>query len=1320
MAGRMVRLFIVFSILNTLSAASDLSPKYVRLFTDSSGAGVWQMVGVAGFYNNIYGVEYQEDGNGSTEYTSFYCEEKTSDSIIRTRDGSSDPFNDMNGTYWLFSIKVTENIDHLSPLVVDIASSTIDCAGVNLHSSNGSTTPPINTLVYEEENSVNSFVKFTHPENVNPSIVFSLDYNSSKIYEVNLKNTPDSLILDLDLMPSDDEARIESMSVAKQPIDEMVDLYLNDNPGFGGDDNYSNYLRDSREYHSSNHQVPVDESNFISDNSELKIFSYDNSRNLWLEYNSKNSVATNEFSELQAGRGYWIKYDFNGPANSYIQTLDLNSSCGIGCESNLTIKAPSGNEREYDFPNSDIKSILTILDETNISNDEVNISAVKIADNSILIVAHSASKPTLRETTTSGKDVFLNIKTGDTSFSNVQDIKSGLVLGDSSVVLTSNSVYSTIAQKGWNLLTLPTSTIRKSVTGLIVDWNSSNGFSNFYISDEFGVNKVTVNDSLQTVSDKGAAKSAKIINGEIAKAQISGDLSSQYFNVRAIPFDGNSSILFVSNDKFIIGTTGVLGKVTNLTGSAYDLKNKPIISDDKKTSFSNYGQYAMAIQPNINSQFVKDGVAKIEINGVVVNIPSSISSILTNINALTSTTGVYAKALDHDMNGAINSDGSDYILLTSEKPISVKDRTYTKIYKFTRNSQGTSYINLYNGTDPIAGELKSIPVLKDRNISYNQPQAFKVSLQDDNGNPISTYSYILDENGSSIDGNESEYILVVSTDSSDILLREVVSERNMTKDALKEVFVYESNISSKGALLSGIQVNELSKYPVDILGNIDFSSGSISNITANPFITDDLLSSNSLITLSKAFSDTERYMPTMIIGSESDANSDRIYWKTLSPIQKVSRWYSEYTLFSTNNQKAYWVYLDDYPEDNPIQILNGDAVEEDEQPSVTKKYVRSFDNELNTTNNYFNLTNIRANVKGVAQNSDGTADDSSVYVVANLIGIPEIENLDFKMPMASSFDNVAPLVDGTMEFSTSINYFDVEGINNNLTSIKITATDGRLYTDEYLLNVDVQKPTKPIVSFKQNTLSTPESTTMYIISGDKGKTTDDTIKYLIFKDRVDDINGTAFDENENTPSNFVMSVDKSTGETGVDALCQSPTFVSDNLEYASLVIVALDDNTTSQANFSNLTKVNFVPMQNVHVLVNDATDTDKDQQPNVYSDNCEPTGGLVDANNNSKDSGVNLRSYSGEVTLAYKPFDVTTTTTVPLSMFVAIPSGSNNILVAKITYVKRYEGKNFFIHKDGILYKGTFLDEVTSGNYDDSTSPYLLTKISSSGQKIGE
>ena len=680
------------------------------------------------------------------------------------------------------------------------------------------------------------------------------------------------------------------------------------------------------------------------------------------------------------------------------------------------------------------------------------------------------------------------------------------------------------------------------------------------------------------------------------------------------------------------------------------------------------------------------------------------------------------------MNGSANNDGSDYILLTSSNTISLKDITYTKVYKFDINNEGENYISIYDGTDLTGGNLKKITIAKDKNITgSNRAGEFNDTYTyQDTGKTVKYTSYIVDENGStSIDGNESEYIIISSTDSSSILLIESVSEMNMTKDSLSSVIGFDKNISTKGAILKGLQINDVASLDINSSGYIDFSNPTIINVTANPFITDDLIASNSLITLSKAFSGDTRYIPTMIITSESDINSGRIYWKALSPVQKMSRWYNEYNLFSTNNQKAYWVYLDDYPTENPIQILSGDGVPETEVPSVTKKYIRTFDNENNITHNYFNISKVKANVKGVLSNEDGKADTQSVYVVANLVGVsPTIEKLDFKMPMASSSATTAPIVDGTMEFSTAINYFDVEGLNNNLSTIRITATDGRLYTDEYLLPIDVKKPSKPVISFSSNELAPAESTKLFIKSGDLGTANDDTIKYLIFKDRIDDINGTAFDETQNIPSNFILSVDKATGEVGVDELCKSSKFAGNNLDFVPIVVVALDNENISQANFSDMTKVNFIPMQNVHVLVDSdvasETGVNSDLYPNVYDAQCNAIGELKDSNGNSKDSGVSLRSLSGDITLTYKPFDVTTGTTVQNSMIIGVKNGASTQAIAQIKYEKAYENKNFFVYKDGNLYKGLFLNSSESEKYSHDSNPYTLTKISSSGQKIGE
>lgn len=1312
MLGQLVKVFIVTILLKVTLFSADLDPKYLRLFTNNEGQGVWQMVGVAGFYNNIYGLEDESNGDGTQEYTHFYCESATSNSIIRTINGPIGNTNDVrSGKNWLFSIQVLNKIVGLSPVVVDIKSSTVNCADT---SEFGSSVVTDTTFIYENasaKNSGNAFLKFLDPNNVNSEIVFSLNYSQAKIYRLPLTGASQEIVLDADgFVAITDEDIINNMSVAKQPINEIVDLYLNDNPGFGvsNDGNYTNLSRDSRDFHSANHQVAIDgDANFISKNSELKIFSYDNSKNQWLEYNSKNQESSNEFSELQAGKGYWMKYDFDLSGNYYLKTLDLNSSCGLACQSNFTI-ATDTSSKDYNFPNSDIDNIILLLNNSNFA--DVNISAVKTADNSILIIAQASEKPTIKETTV-GKSVFLNVSTTKVSFWNTQDIKSGLVLGDSSVVLTSNSVYSTIAQKGWNLLTLPTSTIRKTVTGLIIDWDTTNGFNNLKISDEFGINEISIYD----ISTNDVASDSKNINKAIQAAKASGELSSELFNVRALPIS-TDKILFISDDKFVITTTDTFNAVQTLDGNTTDLKNRNILSDDNKIAVSNYGEYALFIEPNLNSQFVKDGNASIEINGKSIRLQedSTVTTLVTAINNLESITNVKAHHIDADFNASINV--IDYILLTSIETISVRDVTYTKVYKHTVNNEGASYIHIVDGTDIFQKNLADILIPKDVNISSSEYSEFNQSVTDSDNHTVEVSTYIVDEDGNgSISDNEVEYLMVSSIDSPNIILRESVPyEHNMTQDTLELVSNYDKNVSSKGAILRGIQGSELASYPILSDGNISFTNVSIKNITANPFISDDLLISNSLLTLSKAFSEDKRYLPTMIIGSESNISTGKIFWKTLSPIQNTNRWYYEYNLFSTNNQKAYWVYLDDFPAENPINIIEEDTAEL-KKPAIEKTYIRTFNNKNNTTENFFNLK-ITSAVKGVTEKIDGTIDTNSILVTANLIGVSDaLEKLDFRMNMGINSETTAPIFEGTAEFNTEINYYDVDGINNDLKYIKIIATDGRLYTDEYNLIIDVKKPSNPELTFQKGDIIS--STKLYI---NNKVDSPDTVKYLVFKDRINDINGTSFKEDSNIPSNFIMSVEKANGTAGIKELCKNTSFFSENINVVNLVVIALDNEDTKQANFSDMSKISFIPLQGVHVLENTYGEV-KDIQPNAYDIDCNPVGELKDSDGNKKDSGVTLKSLLANytVTLTYKPYDLETSTKLPLTMFVGLIDNETTS-IAKITYIDRYDGKNFFVNFNGNIYQGKFLNQADSNLHDTDDKPFILTKIENNGQKIGE
>jgi len=1290
MLGQLVRIFSLSILLNTaLFSASDLSPKYLRLFTNESGEGVWQMVGVAGFYNNIYGVEYEDSKN---KYTSFYCEDNKEKSIIRTKVSADSPLDYMKEKYWLFSVKIENDLGDLSPLIVDMSLSDINCTDVVKFSSKSNTALVTNTYI-SKSNMQDQSIRFLHPDSGNSnSIVFSLGNKNPKMFDFDLTKAFGNTTLSLEFNSSilqeiniTDE-RYAKINTVTQPISEIVDLYLNDNPGFGikGSDDYSNSNRSIREYHSSNHQLPIDEPNYISDRSELTIWSFDSINGQWQEYNSKNTKESNEFNNLQAGKGYWVKYDVEINTSIYLRSLDLNASCGSKDESNLSIKNSVG-EIQYDFTHSDIDSIVKGLNEQHLNNNVADISAIKIANNSVLIIAkanNNSDKPKIKETTGSHKNVFLNIYSDAyILFTNSEKIKSGLVLGDSNNVLIRDQAYKGIATQGWNLLTLPTAPIRKTVTGLILDLTTLP--TEFKISDEFGINVVEItSDTMINTND--ANTSAININKAIHSAKTSGKLSTEFFNVRALPVGtNNNKILFISDDRFKLYSSSNFGTVTNLQDTN--------ISNNKQVVSSNYGEYAIMIQPNLGSQFVKDKNSTMQINEETFELEPNLANIVQKINdknTSSQTFNIVAYAVDSNINGSIDNNGSDYILLTSSSKISVKDTTYTRVYSYTKNDEGNISIHIMDGTDILDSKLDTVLIPKDTNISKAEGRTAFNYENTSTSKKVSVQSYILDKK----DSNTTEYILISSTTSKSINLQESVTEQNITKDSLKVMLNYEGNISSKGGLLAGIQGNDLAKFDINSTTGTIFINPQIENITSNSFISEDLLFSNALISLSNTITtDNNRLVPTMIIGSESDIKTHQIFWKTLSPIQNIDKWYENYNLFATNNQKAYWVYLDALNDvDSSLEFFDNNV-------SVKKEYMRTFDNESNITTNVYNINKITVN----STNSQYV--NQNIYMVANLIGVSsELEKIDFILDPDSAPSNPS--------YSTSISSFDVNGLNNNLTSIKITATDGRIYTYETTVAIDVKKPNKPIVSFKKDGNDVSESVKLFIKSGDSGTEADDTVKYRIYKNRINET-----EEYSKTIPNLILEVDKTLAEEGIDSICTDSKFAGNNLDFVKLVIVALDNNLTNQANFSDMTKINFLPLQGVHYLIHDSNNSLKTDRPSSYDNECVKHEEILES------SGVGVKSLieGNKVKLAYKPLDTTTSTAIPFNIFVSIPSNKKQS-IAKVYYKEQYANNNFFIYYDQKIYKGLFLDETTHNDYNNDQEPYPLTLVSTSGQQIGE
>ena len=164
--------------------------------------------------------------------------------------------------------------------------------------------------------------------------------------------------------------------------------------------------------------------------------------------------------------------------------------------------------------------------------------------------------------------------------------------------------------------------------------------------------------------------------------------------------------------------------------------------------------------------------------------------------------------------------------------------------------------------------------------------------------------------------------------------------------------------------------------------------------------------------------------------------------------------------------------------------------------------------------------------------------------------------------------------------------------------------------------------------------------------------------------------------------------------------------------------MALDNDDETQANVSDMERIYYIPFKNVHILKSNEDDETQDIKPDIVDETCSNSG------ESPSDSGVQLKSHSGTISVAYQPIDdVSISTGIPVTMIVGKSSTEQ---LASITFSSDYIGKTFFLYSesDSYIFEGTFsedfdstsnikvLDKVKSGSFDDSSS--------FSTQKIGE
>ena len=277
---------------------------------------------------------------------------------------------------------------------------------------------------------------------------------------------------------------------------------------------------------------------------------------------------------------------------------------------------------------------------------------------------------------------------------------------------------------GWNMVSFDDSKsfIRHAPTGLII---SDANLSTFTFTDDSGLNAIQV----PAMSSPIVAADVAAVNRTIESAKLRGVIPAS-FNLKVYATGTANQLVVLSDKQFTVSATGnTADKVTTMLGTnpyISGLKTTAVL--DLNASFpatSVYGEYMLALDVLTNENAGGNGAVDDNISGLLggfakmtfkdgdateqINITSTgtqtLAQFKTNVEA-SATTAYIATQID------INNDGAatgDLMLVANDQAFSVKDDTYSRIFKYAA-AAGSVTVDIGSGTAVSIGGADSTAV----------------------------------------------------------------------------------------------------------------------------------------------------------------------------------------------------------------------------------------------------------------------------------------------------------------------------------------------------------------------------------------------------------------------------------------------------------------------------------------------------------------------------------------------------------------------------------------------------------------------------------
>ena len=1264
----LISLATVLAIATSVSAAND----YLRLASDSKDYG-WVMFGVDGYAGNSQTADFSAGGSWDATLTDTGNNEAAT-SGLAALTGAGAP-GDMVEVKAL-NINTTEELSAIN-LNMDMTGTVF------------SYTEPMRTMFItapstaSEPTAMISYKASLEGETV--EIQLNGSATTTYTVEISALNTFDNPALaGVKTVGGDSNSSLNAMS-------DVVDYDFTNNP------------QDSGSYIQSVHQ----DTDSDTTGGSARLYSYDAINGAWKIYDSKNTVAANDFTTIDKGVGYWGRMDTDG-SNSNVNADTVPAGLVLGSQGIVDSDYSDNNLSDgwnlmsFDSQKPDIINASTGMILLMDAAQPITIYDSTAVNNVVVTLTGAAGTP---EVDAANINLAIESAKARGVFSEAFDLRAfGSNAPTDTLVLLSNKRF--FVNDNGNALNSGTSLNTFDATTNVL-WNSTTeAYASYSVAGSFPLTgvlvgsvygqyslafKPEVTDSnssadLDDVATGGTLRSAAIqINEDTTNLAYLIGNDTSVAGLITVPLSSTASALNLQDS--VSGGTGDATGSTIGIDIDFDGADETVLAVSDTPFYLRDHTFIRVVEYDDAADAIGDThvISGAATAATITTTGNTIGAFVTNVNAQTdllAKTGVYAIA-----------DGTKVIFTSATKDTNlfdVRDDDNKDLFAdaTTTTGYGLGAISDVYHIDSLA---KQTVYPYKWELTINDKTAFDTfdsisidictsDLATDDNTPIAAGAL-----GAS-DTLKQTFLNAFVAQARDTVVAagndvNIYHDFNVTSPSYPVTITMESYTNSVFGLSFGVTANECTDD--DYSGTTDESSvdangdkkGQLTSIAGdatedlkfNAVSTKTYAQSGPLYTMKE-----QGYTIQAMISGNTNIDAGTVAWDSIDMTRTAREMYDsqDFNLFSIDGKAGYWTYLEANTDTNDLNVTIVSS-------SLTPTYKHHFDNDETTSQNSIS-TSLTVIVEGLDAAVNG---ESTERVWANVGG------------------TTVELVGNpsTKEYTADIDTYSIASVAGATSDTDVTVSVsngyGWLLASQSVGTIDGNKPNVPTIDLSAGFTVDSNST--------------DAVGYYIYKTFISEDAMHATDVT--TDANYIGYVED--GAASID-FCSSSAMSFNNA--ITLLSVAVDGNGTfTKGNISDVASAYYYPIEKGSTHFSHlGLGAPADQFGLTYGSDCSPA-----AAESTTDIGVSMKSITtGTVAkLAIAAVDgVTFDLDIPYTIYV-----TDDTNIAEIKYDAAYANKPFYVQFDGVVYDGTLPTAADVFTYDTAGAALDLNRAAVADYNTG-